>query len=679
MKVTAGSHLGPYDILSLLGAGGFGEVYKARDPRLDRTVAIKILPSADPELKARFEREAKAIAALTHPHICTLYDVGHQDGTDYLVMEYLEGETLDKKIARGPIKIDEALRIAIEIAEALEVAHRAGITHRDLKPANIMLTKGGVKLLDFGLAKLRPQAAISGLSVAATMTTPPITSQGSILGTLQYMSPEQLEGRESDHRADIWAFACVVYELISGKKAFEGRSQATVIGAIVERQPPRLSTLQARTPPLIDDVLDRALAKDPNDRWQSVGDVAFALRSAQKALDAPARRLEPPGRRGRPFAQSPVAVGAAAALAGAALAFAAGRQLQRPQARLAAPVRFQLATPFTNEPMAFALSPDGRTIVFAGVADGASKLHVRALDQLVPRVLAATDDAIFPFWSPDSRTIAFFAEGKLKTIGADGTSLRVVADAANGRGGAWNADGTIVFAPSTATALMRVAASGGTPSPVTHFRPGEASHRWPEFLPDGRRFFFRSVQGAKATSGLFIGALDGRDPVRVMEGEVPTTFVPPDTLLLERKDAVVAVHVDLDRGAITDESAVTVADPVGFDPTWARAALSASATGVIAYRHTLAVPRRLVWVDRTGIERSALGPVDENAPANPEISPDGKRALVHRTVGSNTDLWLFDLSRAVSSRFTFDDAVDFYGAWAPDSNQVVYTSNRKGS
>ena len=270
MSLPAGSHLGPYDILSPLGAGGFGEVYKARDTRLDRTVAIKILPSADPELKARFEREAKAIAALTHPHICTLYDVGHQDGTDYLVMEYLEGETLDKKIARGSIKVDEALKIAIEIAEALDKAHRAGIVHRDLKPANVMLSKSGVKLLDFGLAKLRSQAAVpAGLSTAATATSPPLTARGTILGTLQYMAPEQVEGKDADARVDIFAIGTIVYEMVTSVRAFEGTSPASVAAAILMGEPSAIAALQPSAPPHLDHIVNRCLAKDPDTRWQS--------------------------------------------------------------------------------------------------------------------------------------------------------------------------------------------------------------------------------------------------------------------------------------------------------------------------------------------------------------------------------------------------------------------------
>jgi serine/threonine protein kinase len=436
--LSAGSRLGPYDILSPLGAGGFGEVYKARDTRLDRTVAIKILPSADPELKARFEREAKAIAALTHPHICTLYDVGHQDGTDYLVMEYLEGETLDKKIARGPIKIDEALKIAIEIADALDKAHRAGIVHRDLKPANVMLTTGGVKLLDFGLAKLRSQAVVSGVSIAATVTTPPVTAQGSILGTFQYMAPEQIEGDEIDSRTDIFAFGAVFYEMVTGCRAFSGKTQASVLGAILHAEPPPIA-VQTVGPRAIERVIRKCLSKPPNDRWQTAAD----LRDELKWIAAtPAESTEfDDGRRSRSASVVwSVTAGAILGVIATAALVVMLRVRDMPaaglvRAAIVPPDGIRILNSNNNSPGGrFALSPDGRWVVFVGAgADGRRQLWVRALDAAVAMPLHGTDGAKFPFWSPDSRFIAFFDDDlKLRRIERSGGPAVAVCDTPRG-------------------------------------------------------------------------------------------------------------------------------------------------------------------------------------------------------------------------------------------------------
>jgi Tol biopolymer transport system component/tRNA A-37 threonylcarbamoyl transferase component Bud32 len=679
VTLAPGTRLGPYEILSALGAGGMGEVYKARDTRLERTVAIKILPetlAVDLQFRERFDREARAISQLTHPCICTLYDVGEDHGTAFLVMECLEGETLAARLAKGALPLADTLAVALQIASALDRAHCAGVVHRDLKPGNIFLVRNGqraptAKLLDFGLAKtgVAPSFAAAGTAVTAA---PDLTVAGTILGTVQYVTPEQLRGEPTDARTDIFAFGAVVYEMLTGRKAFNADGHIGIIAAILEREPAPLTSGPLIVSRPLRRIVETCLAKDPDNRWQSARDL---LRELTWVVEEDGGKDAAPAKTKKRFPW----VWIAAVAGAAALTFVAGQKLSGPRPQSAQPMRFHLATPFTNEPMSFALSPDGEFIVFAAISDGASKLLVRPLDQLAPKPLAGTDGAIFPFWSPDSRTIGFFAGGKLKTVDVDGGPIRVVADAANGRGGAWNRDGTIVFAPTTASALVRVPATGGVAAAVTRFRPGEASHRWPEFLPDGRRFFFHSIQGAKGTSGLFIGSIDGADPIRVLEGETPTTFVAPDTLLLERKDGVFAVHIDVDRGVVSSGNAGTVADPVGFDATWNRAALSASATGIIAYRTTLAVPRRLVWIDRSGVERGTLGPIDESAPANPEISPDGRRASVHRTAGSNTDLWLFDLSRAVPSRFTFDDAVDFFGAWSPDGSRMIYASNRNGS
>jgi aminoglycoside phosphotransferase (APT) family kinase protein len=416
MTIETGTRLGPYEILAALGAGGMGEVYKARDTRLDRTVAIKILPSADPDLKSRFEREAKAIAALTHPHICTLYDVGHQNGTDYLVMEHLEGETLALRITRGPIKIDEALKIAVDIADALGNAHHAGITHRDLKPANIMLTKTGAKLLDFGLAKLRgPAVPISMPGMTRLATTAPNTAHGTILGTMYYMAPEQVEGRDADARADIWALGVVLYEMVTGTRPFEGTSPASVIGAILKDVPPPMLAGQPLTPPILDRVVQRCLDKDPDARWQSAADLRLVLQEV--SLEGPL---------GGPISLSAAAIGlrTIAAIAVALTGFAIGTVVTGRYGAAGRPVptvvQFDVLPPadamLGQAPVAsaaqLALSPDGRHLAYIALKRrGVSQIYIRSIDGRDSRAVSGTEGASFPFWSPDGQFLAFSANG----------------------------------------------------------------------------------------------------------------------------------------------------------------------------------------------------------------------------------------------------------------------------
>jgi len=666
MPLAPGSRLGPYDLLSPLGAGGFGEVYKARDTRLDRTVAIKILPSADPELKARFEREAKAIAALTHPHICTLYDVGHQDGTDYLVMEYLEGETLDKKIARGPIKIDKALKIAIEIGEALDTAHRAGIVHRDLKPANIMLTNGGVKLLDFGLAKLKPPTTVSGFSVAATAPTPLITAQGSILGTLQYMAPEQIEGAEVDARADVFAFGAVVYEAITGSKAFEGNSSAGTMAAILEREPKSMKTLRPAVPSLLNHVVTRCLAKSPTERRQSIGDVCDDLRWIR---DHAADERMPTTRWADQAVWIALAVGAvfAAAVTFLLSAYAAGGTQHRIATRL------EMVTPPTDDPEAFSVSPDGTAIAFVVTTAGVSRLAVRRFDLPSLNVLDGTQGAMQPFWSPDATRIGFFANRKLKMVALAGGAPAVIADAPIPRGGTWNRDDTIVYAPSTPGGLMRVPARGGTVVPVTQATPPSAlSHRWPEFLPDGHSLLFFGVLGAIETRGMYLAPLDGANPKRLTDAEAGGLFVAPNHLLLVRSGRLLALTVDASTAALSGDP-VVLAEGVSSQ---VKAAFSASAD-VLAYRIGSAERRQLVWMTRTG-ETTPIGDIDSDGIGSPELTRDSQRVVVQRFVEGNVDLWTVDTARGIPTRLTFDAAVEAHGIWSPDGRRVVFAAVRNG-
>jgi eukaryotic-like serine/threonine-protein kinase len=563
MALGHGTRLGPYEVVAAIGAGGMGEVYRARDTRLDRTVAIKILPSAvagDPTFRERFDREARTVAALNHPHICTLHDIGEENGTAFLVMEYLEGETLADRLGKGGLPIEHALRYAVQIAEALDKAHRSGIVHRDLKPGNIMLTKsGGAKLLDFGLAKTAPAGALSSLSVLPTAHSP-VTAQGTILGTLQYMAPEQVEGRETDTRSDIFAFGAIVYEMVTGKRAFDGKSQATVIAAILDREPPAMSSLRPLTPNTLDHIVQRCLAKEPDDRWQTATDLLHELRwltTAGAVLNtgvAPATGLV---RRSRERLQRLLL--ALTAVVIVLLAIPALRHFREAQPALAI-TRLDVVTPPTTEPFGFALAPDGRQLVFVANGDNGSELWLRRFDQVGAQALPGTLGGTYPFWSPDSRSVAFFADAKLKRLDVAGGAVQTIADATAGRGGTWNRAGIIVFSPSGNDVLMRVSAAGGSMMPAMKRQtPSTSAYGlFPQFLPDGNRFLFLGG----APMGIYIGAIDGNEPTRLLQADTAALFAPPDQLLLVRQGVLMAQHFDPDQGSAVGD-AMPIAQSVG--------------------------------------------------------------------------------------------------------------------
>ena len=692
MSLPQGAQLGPYVIVSPVGAGGMGEVYKARDTRLDRTVAIKVLPphlADDPQFRERFEREARAISQLTDPHICTIHDVGEHAGRAYLVMEFLEGETLTTRLAKSALPLDQALRIAIEISGALDSAHRLGIVHRDVKPANVMLTKSGAKLLDFGLAKTG--AAIVGPAQAGHYrnagelspggvrlqgdptglpTTPHnITAQGTILGTFQYMAPEQIEGQEADARSDIFAFGAMLHEMLTGRKAFDGKTQASLIGAILERQPPAISDLVPLASPLLDRVVRRCLAKDPDARWQSAADLHDELTWIANDAPSPTSTVAAQGS-GRRELVAWIVAGVAVLAVGAGSI----RELRRPAPELPI-VRFDVATPATSDPTSFAVSPDGRQLVFVATADNIPKLWLRPLAQTTAQPLAGTENAVYPFWAPDSRAVAFFADGKLKRLDLGGALPQALADAPSARGGTWSKD-VIVFAPTTIGPLVRVAASGGQTVAVTQPDQAVPSHRFPEFLPDGHRFLYHAALGASDKEGVYLGSLDGGAPKRLVTTDSNAAFASPGYLLLVQQGVLVARPFNLSTNEVGEP--IQIAQPVGFDPAIRRGAYSVSAAGVLAHRSGQIGRRELAWIDRSGKRVGTVGTPDDAALTSVALSPNGRRVAVNRSVRGNADVWILDVDRGVPTRFTFDPALDNNPIWSPDASRIVFRSNRSG-
>src|ERR1700736_3269627 len=507
MPILPGRRLGPYEILSAIGAGGMGEVYRAKDTRLNRIVAIKVLPShlADsPELRERFEREARTIASLNHPHICVLHDIGQQDGVDYLVMEYLEGETLAQRLLKGPLPLELVLQYAIEISDALDKAHRKGVTHRDLKPGNIMLTKTGTKLLDFGLAKLKQEVAPANVQLSQLATADdPLTAKGTIVGTLQYMAPEQLEGKEVDARTDIFAFGAVMYEMATGKKCFEGKSQASLIAAILQIDPPSMSSLQPMTPPALDRVVKTCLAKDPDGRWQTAADITKQLKWIAEGGSQVGLTPTAAMKGIRSLGRSTLILSLGALLFGASVASLATWNLKPAPAQPPKPVsRFTITLPPGQQLAgvdigpAVALSPDGTHVAYVAGQAGTQLLYHRAMDRLEASPILGTEGAINPFFSPDGQWVGFFAGGKLKKVSVSGGAALTLGDAVFPRGANWGSQGTIAFAPTNGSVLKHVSDGGSTLQSLTRFEKGESSHRWPEFLPGGKAVLFVAGQAA---------------------------------------------------------------------------------------------------------------------------------------------------------------------------------------
>ena len=691
MALSPGTQLGSYRIVAQLGAGGMGEVYRATDTRLGRDVALKVLPphlAGFADSRERFEREAKVISSLSHPNICTLFDIGTQDDTTYLVMELLEGEPLSARLEKGPLKLDEVLKYGAQVADALDKAHRKGIVHRDLKPANLMLTKGGVKVLDFGVAKLtegRPGTTTgTGIlpTVAPTRTTP-LTMQGAIVGTMQYMAPEQLEGKPVDHRADIFSLGAVLFEMVTGKRAFEGASQASVIAAVLEREPRPVSEITAGTPPSLDRTVGRCLHKDPDERWQSAIDIKSDLewiqqqsgtaRTAARA-SAVARRS---GARG--------AITAALAAIGIVAAFGLGWMMNRSEAPPARLLRASLVissgTTLDSDNASIALSPDGTMLVYAGrERGGAGGLFLRPLDSLTAQPLAGTAGATYPFWSPDGRQIGFFADRKLKRIPSTGGAVQTICDAEDGRGASWGADGTIVFSPRPRAGLNSVPAAGGTVTSLTTLEEGAFTHRNPHFLPDGKRvLFFSGSNAGDPINGIHSLDLASRKIERVLA--VDSEGIPLDSghLVFVRDGNLMAQKLDLASLALSGE-AVPIAENVQFNTFRYTGTYTVSSAGLLLFQTgAIQGDNQLTWYDEKGNKAGTVGePASFWLPM--QISPDGRRAAATiRHSDGGSDVWMYDLTRGIGTRFTMgENKNSLVPLWSPDGRQLVYIDGAGG-
>jgi Tol biopolymer transport system component len=690
MALAAGTRLGPYEIVAPLGAGGMGEVYRARDTRLGRDVAVKVLPqhlSASAELRARFEREARSVSALNHPHICTLHDIGREGDTDYLVMELVEGETLADRIGRGALPLADVLQIGAQVADALNRAHRAGVVHRDLKPGNVMLTRTGAKLMDFGLAVATgtPGAgsgAVPPLTQMPTMTTP-LTTAGAIIGTLAYMAPEQLEGRECDVRADLWALGCVLYEMTTGKRAFEGTSQASLIAAIMTTQPAPLPSLAPLTPPGLERVVRQCLAKDPEERWQHAGDLGRELKwlAAAGSAIAAGERGEPSVAR-RSAGRWPwlvAAVAFAAALATFALPRLGDKDLPAP------PMRFAVTAPtgllLSDSANASAISPDGRWLACTATdSTGATRLWLRELSALTFQPVPGTENALIPFWSPDSRWLGFFSEGRLKKVALAGGSPQVICAAPDPRGATWGPGGDIVFAPATAGGLWRVAADGG--EAVEILKPDaarkETAFRFPEFLPDGRHFLYVVLPYRQGGYEIQLGTLGSDDRTIITSAETAAVYAAPGHLLLSRNGQLIAQPFDPRTLKLSGKPT-----PLGEAPTVkgydGASALSISRSGILMHPNGVLSNTTLVMLDRGGRRLSTL-PVPAGHYEEFAISPDGQRAVAGRRISpTEMDLLLIDLNRGTSIRLPSPPANYLLSyVWSPDGKRIAYGSNPTG-
>ncbi len=653
-----------------------GEVYRARDTRLERDVAVKVLPanlSADSSLRQRLEREAKAVSKLSHPHICTLHDIGHQDGVDFLVMELVEGETLEHRLAKGRLPPEQTIRFSAQIADALAKAHGRGITHRDLKPSNIMLTKSGTKLMDFGLAKESGPAPLEAALTEMTAEQTKLTVEGTIVGTFQYMTPEQLEGKEADARTDIFALGEVMYEMATGKPAFAGKSRASLIAAILSSEPQPMAALQPLMPPALERVVKKCLAKDPDDRWQSASDLASELNwIAEAGSQAGEAGPVPAGRRRWEHAGWVVAATFFLLMITGGVTWWAAIT-KRPSA-----MYFHSPVPFAANDVA--LSPDGRTLAMVAYSAQANNymLWTYEIGGRQTGSLGGTPGASYPFWSPDGRAIGFFADGKLKKLEVSGGQVQVLCDAPNGRGGTWNRDGVIVFTPDGFGGLFRVSSWGGSPVEMT--KPDasrfEQSHRWPVFLPDGKHFIYLAANfsGQLEKNAIFLGSLDSKERHLLVSTSANAAYAEPGYLLYLRDKTLVAQPFDRRRYVLSGE-AHTLSDEVLYSPLVDRAIFTASSGEVLVTQTGKGASlSQLTWFDRSGKPEGTVGmPGIYN---NVRLSPEGRRIVGDQADPERlkSDIWVHEPARGATTRLTFDPSLHQTPIWSPDGKQILFSA-----
>ena len=668
MALTVGTRLGPYEINALIGQGGMGEVYRARDGTLNRDVALKVLPESfarDPDRLGRFKREAHTLASLNHPNIAAIYGFEESNDTPALVLELVDGPTLADRIAHGAIPIADALSIARQITEALNAAHEYGVVHRDLKPANIKVRPDGtVKVLDFGLAKIiegERVGAAAAASQSPTITNPAMTLAGVVLGTPAYMSPEQARGQAADRRSDVWAFGCVLYEMLTGRPTFPGESISDIVARVIEREPD-WSRLPVGVPARVRELLRHCLEKDPKKRRRDIGDVRLEI---ERAMSEPAQAsiADGPSRSHMRLAWIVAALLAAALAVTIAWPYivpsTAGRE-----------TRVDVSTPDSPNPFGFALSPDGRRLVFEAYRGKQPQLFLRSLNEDTAQPLSNTNGARLPFWSPDGRSIGFFQDSQLKRLDLDGGLVTTLAKAEPGQGGTWGPNGMILFAPTQTGQVFRMPASGGEPVAVTQLDKGHTSHRFPALLPDGHAFLFY-VLGTRDVRGIYLASLDSTDTTRLTDADTAGEYLTPGWLLFARQGALLAHRFDLSRRVLSGDP-VTVAESVAVSVV-PLGAFSVSATGTVAYRSGEGKPSQLTWFDRAGNVVGTLGEADRSGLMNVALSRDGRRAAVERSPQTNTDIWVIEADRM--PRVTSDsDASARFPLWSPEGDRIAFNS-----